>query len=89
MLNLIKLEMKKFKLQGYINGALITHLVLILMLLGLEVIFKIEKQSLSEVVEASRVVVNTMGRVVFVVFASAMLAKIVIGEYSNKTINLM
>lgn len=89
MLNLIKLEMKKFKLQGYVKGALITHLVLIALLLGLDIILKIENEPISDVLEASTMLVDSMGRITFVVFAGVMLAKIVIGEYSSKTINLM
>lgn len=89
MLNLIKLEMKKFKLQGFIKGAFITHLVLLIFLLALEAIFQIEKDPVADIIEASMMIIGAMGRVTFAIFASVMLAKIVISEYSNKTINLM
>lgn len=89
MLNLIKLEMKKFKLQGYIKGAAITQFTLIAFFLLFEMILKIEKEPASEVLEASMMFIDTLGRITFVIFASVMIAKIVISEYSNKTINLM
>ncbi|MGL4874852.1 MAG: ABC transporter permease [Clostridium sp.] len=89
MRNLIKLEMKKFKLQGYIKYALITHLILLFFLIALEIILKIEKKSVADILEISRIIIGAMGSVTFSIFASMMLANIVIGEYSNKTINLM
>lgn len=89
MRNLIKLEMKKFKLQGYIKYALITHLILLFFLIALEVILQIEKEPVIDIIEINMIIIGSMGSLTFSIFASIMLANIVISEYSNKTINLM
>ena len=81
--------MKKFKLKGYIKGAVITQLVLIIVLLLMEFILKIEKEPMSQILEANMMLIDTLGRITFVMFASVMISKIVISEYNNKTINLM
>ena len=89
MLNLIKLEIKKFKLQRYIGAAIITQLLLLFFLIGLQVIFQIENEPVSEIIEASMVVIDRMSSVTFSIFASVMLANIVISEYSKNTISLI
>lgn len=89
MLNLIKLEIKKFKLQGFVKGAFIAHLVIIAAFLGLQVVLKLEQESVGSIVEGSTMIIGTVGSVTFLIFASVMLAKLVISEYNNKTINLM
>lgn len=89
MFNLITLEMKKFKIQGFIKAAVITHLALLIFLQFVVIILKVENEPIEEIIEVSNVLINSMGTITFVIFASVMLGKIVIGEYSNKTINLM
>lgn len=89
MFNIIKLEIKKFKLQGDIKGAFIAHLIMIVIFLGLQGILQIEKEPALSIVDGSIIIISAMGRVVFGIFAGVMLAKLIISEYSNKTINLM
>lgn len=89
MFNLIKLEIKKFKLQGYIKGAFITHLIVIAIFLLVQVIFQIEQEPVLEIVEGSTQIIGTIGSLIFGIFSYVISAKLIIGEYSNKTINLM
>lgn len=89
MFNIIKLEIKKFKLQGYIKGAFIAHLIMIVIFLGLQGILQIEQEPVLSIVDGSTMIIGIMGRVVFGIFAGVMLAKLIISEYNNKTINLM
>lgn len=92
MFNLIKLEIKKFKLQGYIKGAFITHLIVIAIFLWVhwfQWILQIEQEPVLEIVEGSTLIIGTMGSLIFGIFSYVISAKLIISEYSNKTINLM
>ena len=85
MFNLIKLEIKKFKLQGYIKIALIVHFVIIAIFL----LVQGEQSPLADMVMMNTRVIELLGRITFIVFAGVILGKLVIDEYNNKTINLM
>ncbi|WP_032121144.1 ABC transporter permease [Clostridium amazonitimonense] len=90
MLNLMKLEIKKFKLERYMTGVFWTNLILIVGLFVAVGIIKYNNNlilinNLPEILS----IIDTTVRVTFVMFASVILSKIVISEYSNKTINLM
>lgn len=90
MLNLMKLEIKKFKLEKYLTGVFFANLMLIIGLFVVVFIIKYNNNNLTlDNLPQSLVMIDTFVRLVFVMFASVILSKIIISEYSNKTINLM
>ena len=89
MFNLIKLEVKKFKLQGHVKSAFLVHLVLIALFWMLQVILQVENEPIDEIVSGSVMILEGLGRITFMIFAAVILSNIVIEEYNKKTINLM
>ena len=89
VLKLMKLEMKKNKVRGNIKGVLIANLViiglLIIMIFGSikdgSMIFTSFNFTFS--------MVDTMVKATFIIFASVILARLVIEEYKNDTITLL
>ena len=89
MFNLIKLEIKKFKLQGHVKSAFLVHLVLVALFCMLQVILQIENEPVDDIIAASVMLLEGLGRITFMMFAAVILANTVIEEYNKKTINLM
>ena len=89
MLNLIKLELKKFKIKGNILGALISN-IFILGLLCL--IFFVERSKGAAVFNSYEElfgILSTIINATFVIFAGVLISKFIIEEYKNKTIYLL
>ncbi|MGL5067806.1 MAG: ABC transporter permease [Sarcina sp.] len=89
MFNLIKLEIKKFKLQGHVKSAFLVHLVLVALFCMLQVILQIENEPVDDIIAASVMLLEGLGRITFMMFVAVILANTVIEEYNKKTINLM
>lgn len=101
MLDLMKLEIKKHSLKRYVFASVITNLVifgfLILLILTdkpSSVLFQELEQELnfSELIPNLSVgfdMLDTLVKTVFVVFASILIARLVIDEYKSKTISVM
>lgn len=89
MLNLIKLEIKKFKLKDIIKGVSIANIIVIgiisLILFSSKNEIKAPFKNLGEFLSLS----DTIIRATFIVYASTVLSKLIIDEFRNKTINLM
>lgn len=89
MLQLMKLEMKKCKLGWYVKGAIIANILMVALL----VFASYEAQTDGDLdlrnVQTLFLIVSTMVRGIFIVFAGVLIAKLVIEEYKNKTILLM
>ncbi|MEK4376516.1 MULTISPECIES: ABC transporter permease [unclassified Bacillus (in: firmicutes)] len=90
MLNLMKLELKKMKLGWYYRGAVIANLCI----LGFICLIASEEKKLPQpevMTDATSTLflLGTFVRSVFVVFASVLIAKLIISEYKNKTITVM
>jgi len=89
VLKLIKLEMKKFKLKGFIIGAAITMVSMFgLVLLIVASTIAEGDQPFNDIYEMIELI-NTLVNDAYLIFAAVMLSKFVIGEYSNQTINLL
>lgn len=88
MLKLIKLEMKKTKVR-YVKGVLISNLV-IMALLAITIFGAIGEGNL-EFTRYTFVfsMVDSMIRATFIIFASVLLAKLIIEEYKNNTITIL
>ncbi len=89
MLNLIKLEIKKFKLKDTIKGVIIANIILLsimcIMLWQTKIGSEIPVKDFGELLLMS----DTLIRATFIIYASTILSKLVIEEFKNKTINLM
>ncbi|MEK5040552.1 ABC transporter permease [Sporosarcina sp. FSL K6-3457] len=89
MLNLMRLEMKKFKLRSYIKSAIITNLIVAAVLVAVLFIAKAEGelafQNYSEALSA----IDSMVRATFIIFAATLISKLIIGEFKNKTITTL
>ncbi|CAM4211621.1 ABC transporter permease [Saccharibacillus endophyticus] len=89
MLHLVKLELKKGGLRGYILGALIAYAAIAGLLMLMYFVkeeptgstFKNQADMLSAV--------NTLVGATFIVYASALLSKLVISEFKDRTMTLL
>lgn len=89
MLKLIKLEMKKVKMWGYIKGAIISNLVIIA-ILAIVIFASINEGD----VEFTRFpfvfsMVDALVKATFIIFSSVLIARLIIEEYKNNTITLL
>ncbi|MEI4829521.1 ABC transporter permease [Bacillus sp. FJAT-53711] len=89
MLQLMKLEMKKFKFGWYVKGALIANVIITALFIFLNYIQKIEGNVFIESSEEAFLFIGAMVRGTFIVFAAVLIAQLVIEEYKNKTILIM
>lgn len=86
MLQLIKLEMKKFNLGWYVKGALIATIILTALICFAITIALKENDLPILTYQDVYVLIGANVRAIFIVFASVLIAKIIIEEYKNKTI---
>lgn len=87
MFHLMKLELKKFNLQSSVNGAIIASSIIlgivILVSFGEEVGFAIKSYN------ESFMVIDTLVRSTFIIFAAALISKIIISEFKDRTITVL
>lgn len=87
MFKLIKLELKKNKIEESIKSSVKATVILsLIFLFSMYITFKTGDKSLINNFDA---IVQIAVRCVFTIFASVLIAHYVIDEYNNKTINLM
>lgn len=89
MLNLIKLEIKKFNLKKNIKGVAITNLVILGLVSFILIVSKYEGDVLFTGFYEGIGFVDTMVKATFIIYSSVILAGLTVEEYKNKTINLM
>lgn len=89
MLNLVKLELRKFQIGGYIRGAVIANVVMMAILS----LMLYSQTLLDEIVfldyNALFAVVDSIVRLTFITFAAVLLSRYIIEEYKSKTINIL
>ncbi|MGN5649471.1 ABC transporter permease [Bacillus sp. Brlt_9] len=89
MLRLMKLEMKKFKLGWYVRGAIITNIAILVLLIFTSIVSQIEGDPEIRDPQMVLLMASTLVRATFIIFGSVLIARLIIGEYKNKTILLM
>ncbi|MEG0450410.1 MAG: ABC transporter permease [Lysinibacillus sp.] len=89
MLQLIKLEMKKYKLGWYVKGAIIANIFMTVILCIGIFLAQQEGDLLVTSYQDVYVLIGAIVRATFIVFASVLIAKMVIEEYKNKTILIL
>ncbi|KXI49985.1 MULTISPECIES: ABC transporter permease [Bacillus cereus group] len=89
MLRLMKLEMKKFKLGWYVRGAIIANIAILTLLIFTSIVSQIEGDPEIRDPQMVLLMASTLVRATFIIFGSVLIARLIIGEYKNKTILLM
>lgn len=89
MLQLIKLEIKKYKLKRYIKGVIIAILCIMAFLTMSFIDNKVNTPNDLDTYESVILMINVLSFDVFLIFSSTIIGKIVIGEYRDKTILVM
>ncbi|MDM5245991.1 ABC transporter permease [Lysinibacillus sp. G4S2] len=88
MLNLMRLEMKKYHLGSYVKGAIIANFVILAIIFMLIFITKIEGDQDLRNYQTVFGIIDSGVRAVFIIFASVLIAKFIIGEFKYKTITV-
>ncbi|CKF06183.1 ABC transporter permease [Bacillus paranthracis] len=89
MLHLMKLELKKFKLGWYVKRAIIANIVILAVMIFMSIIAQVEGDAEIRNPETILLMASTIVRATFIIFGSVLIARLIIGEYKNKTILLM
>ncbi|CAH8767688.1 ABC transporter permease [Paenibacillus dendritiformis] len=90
MRNLMRLEMKKYKIGGYIRGAVIASAIILLFMLFVSFVQKVDEgtPAFTSLLEAFDFGV-TIVRGTFIVFAAVLLSRFVIEEFRSKSITVL
>lgn len=89
MIKIINLEIKKFKLMKYWKGVLGANLGFIIFIGMVYFLNKVEEEIPFDNFEMASTIISAVVSATFIIFASVILAKLVIDEYKNKSIDLM
>ncbi|PWN16762.1 hypothetical protein CU072_03850 [Bacillus thuringiensis] len=89
MLRLMNLELKKFKFGWYVRGAVIANIIILALLIFVSFIAQIEGDPEIRDPQMILLMASTIVRATFIIFGSVLIARLIIGEYKNKTILLM
>lgn len=89
MLKLIKLEIKKYKIGGYLKAVVIANLVILGFLFVAVYISKIDREVPLDSYDAVALFTRSFVTATFSIFAAVIISRIIIGEYKNKTINIL
>ena len=91
MFSIIKLEMKKFKMSGYIKGVLISNLIISIAFWFMVCITPAEEIAASFASFSGILIpkVEFLVRSVFIIYAAVLIGRLIIEEYSNKTITIL
>ncbi|WP_342507717.1 ABC transporter permease [Sporosarcina sp. FSL K6-2383] len=89
MLNLMRLEMKKFKLGASIKGAIITNFIIAALVVAVLFISKAEGEPAFQSYPEALGIIDSIIRATFIIFASTLISKLIIGEFKNKTITTL
>lgn len=89
MLKLIALEMKKFKFIGNLKGIIIANISLIALFVMMGFIGIYEEDVIFTSFPFTIMMVDLLVRATFIIFSSVLLAKLVVEEYKDKTMQLM
>ena len=89
MFQLMKLELKKFKLHSYIFGAVIANISILGFVLFISFIEKSEGAFIFINYPESFSVIDTFVRGTFIVFAAALISDLIISEFKDKTITVL
>lgn len=85
----MRLEMKKFKLGSSIKGAIITNFIVAALFVAVVFISKAEGELAFQSYSEALGNIDSIIRAIFIIFASTLISKLIIGEFKNKTITTL
>ncbi|WP_028547182.1 ABC transporter permease [Paenibacillus taiwanensis] len=89
MLKLMRLEMRKFRMGGYVRGALISTLIILAFMCMVSYGQKLEDEIPFDNFETMLGLAETLVRATFIVFAAVLIAQFVISEFRTKSITVL
>ncbi|WP_152396890.1 ABC transporter permease [Paenibacillus guangzhouensis] len=89
MLNLMKLELRKFKIMGYIRGAAIANVIIFGFMMLMSYTPEIDGTTLFGDYNMIFSMIDVFARGTFIIFASVLLGRFVIDEFNSKTITVL
>ena len=89
MLKLMQLEIKKFKIIRNLKGVIIANLIIFTVLVMTVFASKVDNEIPFKSWNDAFLVIGVFVRITFSIFAAVLISKIIIGEYKNKTINVL
>ncbi|MBU5314373.1 ABC transporter permease [Tissierella carlieri] len=89
MMQLMRLELKKYKLQYHIIGVIIAILLIMAFITISLVDSMTDPTQTKDTYESTFMAINLLITVIFLVYSSVLISKIVISEYNNKTIMIL
>lgn len=89
MLKLIRLEMRKHRFERNFAGAGIASIAVLLFLIMIGFVDVGAEDYAYADYQTAFMIIDTFVRATFIIFAGALLSKLVISEYRNKTMNVM
>jgi len=89
MIKLIKLEIKKYKLKRYIKTSIIANFIILAFIIFINYTSKFENEIAMESYSRVFMAIDTFVTVTFIIFASVLISRLVIGEYKDKTITTL
>ncbi|WP_042470529.1 ABC transporter permease [Bacillus ndiopicus] len=89
MLNLMRLEFQKHKLATLIKGSVIAYLVILAFITLITIEAKSRGEFAFKDYNELFIIINTIVRGTFIVYAATLIAKFVIEEFKNKTITVL
>ena len=85
MLNILKLEMQKYKMGGSVIGAFIATFISMAIIMMLNFDQDVRMDSYEETMS----LINNIVSCIFIIFAAALISKYIISEYKDKTITVL
>lgn len=90
MIKLIKLEKKKYKFRGYLNGAIIATLVISFLICFITFVEGSNNGiSVFNYYQEAFNAINILVGSTFIIFASVLISKLIVEEYKNRTISVL
>ncbi|MDY7044312.1 MAG: ABC transporter permease [Bacillota bacterium] len=89
MISLIKLELKKFKLNGYFLCVIVSNLVMTVLVWMMMLQWSVENTYIHPTYNVAFDLTRSMVNFTFVIFAAILMARIIVGEYVNKTTSVL
>lgn len=89
MLKLMQLEIKKFKIKRSLKGVIIANLIILVFLVISVFGTKADNEMIFTGWSEAFLFTGIFVRATFSIFAAVLISKIIIGEYKNKTINVL
>jgi ABC-type transport system involved in multi-copper enzyme maturation permease subunit len=90
MFHLMKLELRKFKIQSYVTGAIIASMLILATII---LVFIVERETEEEIIfnnyTNSFLIIDTLVRATFIIFGAVLISRLIISEFKERTISIL